>query len=68
MLESIKIVSVAANVLVSAVITLSIEWLLLKVRRPRERFIYSMAIIAFLVSMLTIDFVMGTILEVLDIR
>lgn len=68
MIKNIMIVSVMANVVVSAIITLSIEWLLLKVRRPKERFILSMAVIAFLVSMLTIDYTMGTILAVLDIR
>ena len=66
MIREIMAVAIAVNILLVSCIVMVMEWLLLKVRRPRERFIYSMAIIAFLVSMLMIDHVMGFILSVLD--
>lgn len=57
---------VTANIIVVSFIVMILEWLLLKIRKPKERFILSMAIIAFLVSIIMIDYTMGFILAVLD--
>lgn len=47
---------VTANIIVVSFIVMILEWLLLKIRKPKERFILSMAIISFLVSIIMIDY------------